>query len=218
MFAIMEIIPLLLNVNEFARPSSFTRLVNDTDGPSRPYKIEAACQAWSLDRQLVVSMENRDFVKLLLKTQNIQLWDRSVLTVCSDVKFRLQHNALGVRYQFKSRTGVNMSTTCIHGCLRVEDAKHLSRLNFVVLNIIRCCALRAPRLYQNKKLYNTEVTTLAGFVCDHARAYISLHFCKLAEVALRTTNVKLTALINAVSSVLRLNTTGLMAMEVDFAE
>ncbi|KAL7995463.1 hypothetical protein Plhal703r1_c45g0146881 [Plasmopara halstedii] len=50
--------------------------------------------------------------------------------------------------------------------------------------------------------------TSAGFVCNHARAYIKLHFRKLAEVAVRTTNVKLTALINIISSALRLHTTG----------
>ncbi|KAL7993104.1 hypothetical protein Plhal703r1_c82g0173921 [Plasmopara halstedii] len=258
-FATADILRLLLNEDDFARPSSLTRLVNDTIrrlsliipgdtphyGPSRPYKIEAACHAWSLDGKLVVDMENRDFVKLLLLTHKYtstpdlplrQLnllpdftptpsmwtaeytWDRYVLPVCSDVKFRLQHNALGVRYKFKWRTEVNMATTCIHGCIDVEDAKHLfwdchvasHQWNYylkpfdeliegdldwtmvifastyqltptatklygisaiqVVLNIIRCCVLRALWLHRNNKLYNTEVTTSAGFVCNHARA------------------------------------------------
>ncbi|KAL7684519.1 hypothetical protein Plhal304r1_c035g0108801 [Plasmopara halstedii] len=126
-----------------------TRLVNDTIrrlsliipgdsphcGPSRPYKIEAACRAWSLDGRLVVSMENHlplrqldllpDFPPTPSMWTAEYTWNRYVLPGCTDVKVRLQHNALGVRYKFKRRTEVNMSTTCINGCIDVEDAKHL---------------------------------------------------------------------------------------------
>ncbi|KAL7687195.1 hypothetical protein Plhal304r1_c023g0078801 [Plasmopara halstedii] len=55
----------------------------------------------------------------------------------------------------------------------------------VVLNINNCCVLRALWLHRNNKLYNTEKTNSVGFVCNHARAYIQLHFRKLAEIALR---------------------------------
>ncbi|KUF85832.1 hypothetical protein AM588_10001081 [Phytophthora nicotianae] len=156
---------MLLDVDDFARPRSKARLVNDTIrrlnlvtprggplyGPTRPAKIESACHAWSLDGLLVVDMANRDFVRLVLKarknssipdlplrplglrdftpsdrTWSLEYgWDRHVLPVCSDVKFRLQHNALGVRYKFKWRTQVDTSLTCVHGCIDAEDAKHL---------------------------------------------------------------------------------------------
>ncbi|KAL7689777.1 hypothetical protein Plhal304r1_c014g0051821 [Plasmopara halstedii] len=124
-FATTDILRLQFNADDFARPGSLTRFVNDTIrrlnliipgnfayyGPSRPYKIEAACHAWSLDRQLVVDMENH----LPLRQLNLMpgftpnpsmwtaeyTWDRYVLPVCSDVKFRLQHSAPGVRYKFK---------------------------------------------------------------------------------------------------------------------
>ncbi|EGZ04870.1 hypothetical protein PHYSODRAFT_454468, partial [Phytophthora sojae] len=51
--------------------------------------------------------------------------DRHVLPVCADLKFRLQHNALGFRYKFAWRTQVTTSTTCVHDCPTTENALHL---------------------------------------------------------------------------------------------
>ncbi|KAF4135669.1 Reverse transcriptase (RNA-dependent DNA polymerase) [Phytophthora infestans] len=160
-----DLLEMLLDDADFARPRSKKRLVNDTVrrlslitpgdgpyyGPHRPTKVESACHGWCFNNVPVVDMANRDFVSLVLKarqtvkTPNLPLrqlglgglilddrtwiaeygWDRHVLPVCSDVKFRLQHNALGVRYKFKWRTQVDTSITCVHGCEDTEDAKHL---------------------------------------------------------------------------------------------
>ncbi|KAL4094292.1 hypothetical protein PRIC1_009954 [Phytophthora ramorum] len=120
-------------------------------GPTLPAPIQSACHDWALDDKPVIQMTNRDFVVLLLKSRknqktptlplaqlglpNVTLpeatwndehgWDRHVLPVCADVKFRLQHNALGVRYKFKYRTEVDTPRTCIHDCADIETAIHL---------------------------------------------------------------------------------------------
>ncbi|POM73524.1 Pollike protein [Phytophthora palmivora] len=165
-YATHEVLTLLLDDNDFARPASKTRFVNQflprisllmgdtpsiTMGPRLPEQIESAFHDWSLDGQLVSDMQNKDFVKLVvkacktLKVPNFPLaqlgvtdfvpaddlwnneygWDRHVLPVAADVKFRLQHNALGFRYKFQWRTQVDSSASCIHGCSDVETAQHL---------------------------------------------------------------------------------------------
>jgi exonuclease III len=130
-------------------------LISPPDGPSfgplRPIQVESATHGWSLDGHLIIDMTNRDFVKLLLKARKnqgvptLQLkqlglvdfdppedlwrrelnWDRHVLPVCADLKFRLQHNALGFRYKFGWHTEVITSCDCIHGCDTIENAEHL---------------------------------------------------------------------------------------------
>ena len=51
--------------------------------------------------------------------------DRHVLPIAADVKFRLQHNALGFRYKFWWRTDVITTSTCIHTCNVDETAIHM---------------------------------------------------------------------------------------------
>ncbi|ETM33739.1 hypothetical protein L914_19049, partial [Phytophthora nicotianae] len=119
-------------------------------GPPRLSHIEAAFHEWSFDGVSISKLANRDFVLLMLKlkptrTPMLQLeqlqlsnfmlekrtwtqefgWDRHILPVCADLKFRLQHNALGVRYKFGYRTSGFTSTECIHGCEHRETAIHL---------------------------------------------------------------------------------------------
>ncbi|KAI9905223.1 hypothetical protein PsorP6_014184 [Peronosclerospora sorghi] len=120
-------------------------------GPMRSSLVESACHAWSLDGMLVVDMANRHFDHLLLKARrtssSVQLplhqlqvhnfhptqdmwrmelaWDRHVLPICSDVKYRLQHNAMGFLYKFQWRTQVSLSSACVHGCASIETASHL---------------------------------------------------------------------------------------------
>ena len=79
------------------------------------------------DIQLVTDMTNKDYVRIRLKartesklpvlplrqlgiagfTPTDNMWDfeygldRHVLPVAADVKYRLQHNALGIRYKFR---------------------------------------------------------------------------------------------------------------------
>ncbi|RHY86991.1 hypothetical protein DYB35_010640 [Aphanomyces astaci] len=48
--------------------------------------------------------------------------DRHLLPIFGDIKFRLQHNALGFLYKFAWRHG---STNCVHGCDTPETAIHL---------------------------------------------------------------------------------------------
>ncbi|TDH72015.1 uncharacterized protein CCR75_000122 [Bremia lactucae] len=134
-----------------ARLNLITPPIGPIYGPFRPPAIECATHAWAFGDQLVINMTNRDFVQLLLKARScktipdlrldhLQLsgvvppadtwkfelrFDRHVLPVCSDLKFRLQHNALGFRYKFRWRTEVATSTTCVHGCSAIEDARHL---------------------------------------------------------------------------------------------
>ncbi|KAI9916869.1 hypothetical protein PsorP6_017826 [Peronosclerospora sorghi] len=100
---------------------------------------------------LVINMRNRDFVHLLstklpdqeavslpLRQLDVPsfhpsedmwrkelMWDRYVLPVFSDVKYRLQHNAMGFLYKFQWRTQVTSSHTCVHGCEPIETAYHL---------------------------------------------------------------------------------------------
>ncbi|OWZ01615.1 Pol Polyprotein [Phytophthora megakarya] len=165
-YATHELLCTILDDDDFARPASKTRFINqfiprinlllDNNpkiyyGPFVSRHIEAARHDWELDGKLVTDMENKDFVKLVLKARknpkipdlplaqlgiadisppdnmwnNEYGWDRYVLPVAADVKFRLQHNALGFRYKFQWRTLVDTSSTCIHGCDAAESAKHL---------------------------------------------------------------------------------------------
>ena len=120
-------------------------------GPVFPPLIESARHGWSFVHQFVHDMTNKDFVRLLLKartdskTPNLPLrqldiadftptdnmWnfeyglDRHVIPIAADVKYRLQHNALGFRYKFRWRTEVTTSSTCIHSCSAIENAIHL---------------------------------------------------------------------------------------------
>ncbi|GMF39157.1 unnamed protein product [Phytophthora lilii] len=96
-------------------------------------------------------MANRDFVKLVLKAHKKSAlpqlpleqlgltnfivaddtwtkelyWDNHVLPVCKDLKFRVQHNALGFLYKFHWRTNVASPDQCIHNCSAKENAVHL---------------------------------------------------------------------------------------------
>ncbi|CAH0475294.1 unnamed protein product [Peronospora belbahrii] len=123
-------------------------------GPVFPRLIESARHDWSIDGTVVADMTNRDFVRLLLSLRfgsstpslplqqlgvpeylpSSGLWileyglDRHVLPVAADVKFRLQHNALGFRYKFCWRTEITTSSSCIHDCDAMETAIHLSWL------------------------------------------------------------------------------------------
>ncbi|POM67558.1 Hypothetical protein PHPALM_16420 [Phytophthora palmivora] len=165
-YATHELLDSLLDADNFARPASKTRFINqfiphvnlllaDTTtilfGPSVSRHIEAARHGWELDGKLVIDMTNKDFVNLVLKARtssqlpdlplaqlgvadtfladdmwiNEYGWDRYVPLVATDVKFRLQHNALGFLYKFQWRTQVDTSSTCIHGCDAAENAKHL---------------------------------------------------------------------------------------------
>ncbi|KAI9914589.1 hypothetical protein PsorP6_007600 [Peronosclerospora sorghi] len=120
-------------------------------GPMRSPLIESACHDWSLNGMLVINMKNRDFVHLLstklLDQEDVSLslrkldvpsfhpsedmwrkelmWDRYVLPVFSDVKYRHQHNAIGFLYKFQWRTQVTSSHTCVHGCEPIETAYYL---------------------------------------------------------------------------------------------
>ncbi|RLN96798.1 hypothetical protein BBJ28_00020081 [Nothophytophthora sp. Chile5] len=123
-------------------------------GPTLPRSIESACHSWGFGEKLVVDMSNRDFVILLrqdskipaLQLQQLHIadyqpsasvwraeysWDYHVLPVCADLKFRLQHNALGFRYKFKWRTKVDLPSLCVHGCSDDEDGQHLFWTCFV---------------------------------------------------------------------------------------
>ncbi|GMF37507.1 unnamed protein product [Phytophthora lilii] len=96
-------------------------------------------------------MANRDFVKLVLKAHKKSAlpqlpleqlgltnfivaddtwtkelyWDNHVLPICKDLKFRVQHNALGFLYKFHWRTNVASPDQCIHDCSAIENAVHL---------------------------------------------------------------------------------------------
>ncbi|GMF65554.1 unnamed protein product [Phytophthora lilii] len=85
-----------------------TPLVEPTNGPCRPAIIEAAYHNWRFENQPVVDMANRD-----------------VLPICEDLKFRVQHNALGFLYKFHWRTNVASPDQCIHDCSAKENAVHL---------------------------------------------------------------------------------------------
>ncbi|KAE8960574.1 hypothetical protein PR001_g30327 [Phytophthora rubi] len=247
-------------------------------GPTRSVLVEAACHEWSLAGQLVVEMKNKDFVQLVLKarkdpkTPELQLqqldaadfepaddtwrkeilWDRHVLPVCADLKYRLQHNALGFLYKFGWRTQVATSRDCVHGCLSEENAKHLFWLCAVArfqwdyylrpfhdlieedidwqlvlfstklrlhlstvrlygdyavqatFNIVRCCVFRALWLHRNKRLYNPEVSTSAGFVNHHASAYIQLHLRIFRAHAISKNKTKWAAFADHLAGVLKM--------------
>ncbi|KAI9910854.1 hypothetical protein PsorP6_010814 [Peronosclerospora sorghi] len=120
-------------------------------GPMRSPLIESACHDWSLNGMLVINKKNRDFVHLLstklpdqesvpLPMRQLDvpsfhpsedmwrkelMWDRYVLPVFSDVKYRLQHNAIRFLYKFQWRTQVTSSHTCVHECEPIETVYHL---------------------------------------------------------------------------------------------
>lgn len=129
-------------------PSSLPRF-----GPHFSPQTEAAHHPWcfQLGRDTshpFTSMANAQFVSLLrpkLMAPDIPfqqlgvdprldistVWkqdyqaNRHLLPVFADLKYRLQHNALGFRYKFKWHTDIHLPSTCVHGCNVDEDAQHL---------------------------------------------------------------------------------------------
>lgn len=157
---------ILTAYDDFERPASKTRFVNETmarlgvitsplplQGPTFPTHVEAAHHPWHLRlrdnfSKPFVLMSSTDFVHALgpateipslpleqLKATAVRqprdLWrtnykgNKHLLPVFADLKYRLQHNALGLRYKFKWRTQVDLPSTCVHGCVDDEDARHL---------------------------------------------------------------------------------------------
>ncbi|KAF1320888.1 Pol polyprotein, partial [Globisporangium splendens] len=122
-------------------------------GPHFPKHLEAAYHSWDLvlhsgTTKAFVQMTNADFARLLSKATSVPevpfarlsvqppsslstVWaqehraNRYLLPVFGDMKYRLQHNALGFRYKFKWHTDVQLPSTCVHGCIQDESAKHL---------------------------------------------------------------------------------------------
>ncbi|KAL8014589.1 hypothetical protein Plhal710r2_c034g0125061 [Plasmopara halstedii] len=146
----------------------------------------------------------------------IDILDRHVFSLCSNLKLRLQHNELGFRYKFRWRTEVISSNTCacrvaIHQWkvfLRPFDKfnigafdssmivfPHSIRLQHTTIQhyrayafcasitIVRCCGFRAVWLHRNKRVYNIDVSTSRDLVCQHAFAYIKLHFTQFQSRA-----------------------------------
>lgn len=116
-----------------------------TFGPSLPPLFRSALHGWSYRGTLFVNHTNRSLYRLLHKLPvfdtmpNVALaidaapdwktcWraelslDKFVLPVLSDLKYRLQHNALSLRKKHAYHTN---DTRCPHGCLETESAKHL---------------------------------------------------------------------------------------------
>ncbi|KAF1319013.1 Pollike protein, partial [Globisporangium splendens] len=113
-------------------------------GPRLPAPLLAASHGWSFSGFLFIHHKNSDLYRLLHQLPAIPryphgalgveepdwsaVWrverslDKDVLPVLGDIKFRLQHNALGFRVKFKWHTS---DVNCIHGCSQVEDARHL---------------------------------------------------------------------------------------------
>lgn len=114
-------------------------------GPSTPTAVSSALHGWRLRGTFVIDMHNRDFYRLLHKLRPLpcmphgalgvasepdwdKMWrrehslDRDVLPVLGDLKFRLQHNALGVRVKYQWHTD---DVNCVHGCPTIETPRHL---------------------------------------------------------------------------------------------
>lgn len=114
-------------------------------GPSAPVGIIAALHGWSFRNKAFIILRNQDIYRLMHQLPSLPVmlndalditvapnwstvWrtdlslDKTVLPVLSDLKFRLQHNALGLR---KKHTYHTTEVMCPHGCPIVESAKHL---------------------------------------------------------------------------------------------
>ncbi|KAF0703529.1 hypothetical protein AaE_015326 [Aphanomyces astaci] len=120
------------------------RILDIPSGPTFQAHLNAAHHAWTIDGSPVESITAFKIRKQLHQVQppSIQLtrlgvhrqvnwpqvWqrelslDRHLLPIFGDIKFRLQHNALGFLYKFAWRHG---STNCVHGCDTPETAIHL---------------------------------------------------------------------------------------------
>ncbi|KAI9913254.1 hypothetical protein PsorP6_006239 [Peronosclerospora sorghi] len=155
-------------------------------GPIRSPPVQSACHDLRLNVVLVIDMKNRDFVHLLSKNHpnkedvslplrqlnvpsfhptedvwSIELtWDRYVLLVFLDVKYRLQHNAMGFLYNFQRR--LHQLDWVFPSSLRIHPKTtqdYGDRIFWAVFSVVRCFFIRTIWLHRNKRLYNSDITT-----------------------------------------------------------
>ena len=114
-------------------------------GPAFPSAVSSALHGWSFHGRLFISLTNQKIYRVLHSLPKItsmphsalgiaqapdwtSMWklelayDREVLPILRDLKFRLQHNALGFRHKHRFHT---VDINCSHGCDDPETAKHL---------------------------------------------------------------------------------------------
>ncbi|TYZ67605.1 hypothetical protein PybrP1_009034 [[Pythium] brassicae (nom. inval.)] len=171
-----------------ARLGLLTTTAEPLQGPTFRQDVEAAHHPWLFkirDDKVgeFAMMSNAQFVTLLRGTP-----------APPNLKFRLQHNALGFRYKYKWHTSwkdglYGWSLTVPAVIAKKYGSKNIT----VVANLLRGCVLRSLWLHRNNKMFNTS--SKPKYTCTPKPQFkISLKHTKTKPITAKLTHSKSTAL------------------------